>query len=529
MLLCLCQVKDGCFHSYVFDLSDREENGNLLLVQRKEMQRGKRSCENTNTSMDILTSSSSSFPEPCRRHWLPIPRSYKFLKILGEGGFGKVVKCVKRGSEHTVAIKIGKNFHNLRQEASMLKVLMGHNLHKFNIIKFYGKFVVRSRTSLVFEMLDMTLQDYLLDLEGPMQLEDIRIVIQQMGTALSALKRIGVIHTDVKIDNIMMVDHVRQPFRVKLIDFGLAIFRSQAKPGKAHQTPRYRAPEIMLGLPFSEAIDIWSLGCVMAIMVLGFMLFPGKIEYDILRFIIDLLGPPPDHLVSAGRKSRVFFKKTDSDQWMLKTSEEYWGPTNYSVDDRFYTFRSLDEIKMMRLEKDNPTEADERRECIELLKAMLKWDEKERITPNGILHHPFITKSYLNSSSHLSSCSEPSESAAAEPNTSWAQTRTSESIVATQVDGSSETLPSFVIMVRPASPMNRIHLEETSDRDSERSPHPAAAPATALDATRIHKEHIDISPTTSDKKKKGKNCFKRFFSWMKRTVFSCCYADNVQE
>ncbi|XP_044063989.1 uncharacterized protein LOC122881624 isoform X5 [Siniperca chuatsi] len=428
MLLCLCQVKDGCFHSYVFDLSDREENGNLLLVQRKEMQRGKRSCENTNTSMDILTSSSSSFPEPCRRHWLPIPRSYKFLKILGEGGFGKVVKCVKRGSEHTVAIKIGKNFHNLRQEASMLKVLMGHNLHKFNIIKFYGKFVVRSRTSLVFEMLDMTLQDYLLDLEGPMQLEDIRIVIQQ------------------------------------------------------------------------------------------------------LRFIIDLLGPPPDHLVSAGRKSRVFFKKTDSDQWMLKTSEEYWGPTNYSVDDRFYTFRSLDEIKMMRLEKDNPTEADERRECIELLKAMLKWDEKERITPNGILHHPFITKSYLNSSSHLSSCSsEPSESAAAEPNTSWAQTRTSESIVATQVDGSSETLPSFVIMVRPASPMNRIHLEETSDRDSERSPHPAAAPATALDATRIHKEHIDISPTTSDKKKKGKNCFKRFFSWMKRTVFSCCYADNVQE
>lgn len=61
-----------------------------------------------------------------------------------------------------------------------------------------------------------------------------------MATAFDALKRVGVIHTDVKIDNIMMVDHLRQPFRVKLIDFGLAIFRSEAKPNMVHQTPPYR-------------------------------------------------------------------------------------------------------------------------------------------------------------------------------------------------------------------------------------------------------------------------------------------------
>lgn len=61
-----------------------------------------------------------------------------------------------------------------------------------------------------------------------------------MATAFGALKSIGVIHTDLKMDNIMMVDHVRQPFRVKLIDFGLAIYRSQAKAGRVHQTPYYR-------------------------------------------------------------------------------------------------------------------------------------------------------------------------------------------------------------------------------------------------------------------------------------------------
>lgn len=61
-----------------------------------------------------------------------------------------------------------------------------------------------------------------------------------MATSFNALKRIGVIHTDVKLDNIMMVDQARQPFKVKLIDFGLAIFRSQAKVGRVHQTPSFR-------------------------------------------------------------------------------------------------------------------------------------------------------------------------------------------------------------------------------------------------------------------------------------------------
>jgi len=56
-----------------------------------------------------------------------------------------------------------------------------------------------------------------------------------MAVAFAALKRVGVIHTDVKIDNIMMVDHARQPFRVKLIDFGLAIFRWQTKLKTVHQ------------------------------------------------------------------------------------------------------------------------------------------------------------------------------------------------------------------------------------------------------------------------------------------------------
>lgn len=78
----------------------------------------------------------------------------------------------------------------------------------------------------------------------------------------------------------MLVDPVRQPYRVKVIDFGSASHVSKAVCNTYLQSRYYRAPEIILGLPFSEAIDMWSLGCVIAELFLGWPLYPGSSEYD---------------------------------------------------------------------------------------------------------------------------------------------------------------------------------------------------------------------------------------------------------
>ncbi|XP_029283983.1 homeodomain-interacting protein kinase 3-like isoform X1 [Cottoperca gobio] len=276
-----------------------------------------------------------------------LPRGHTYLDTLRHVSFGTVVMCKRRDAGQIVDVKTSDHHQDLHQEASMLRHLMLHNLDKCNIITLYDEIFISNRMSLVVEKLDISLHDYLLETQGLVLLEDIRTVIQQMATALAALKRVGVIHGDVTTDNIMMVDRVRQPFRVKLIDFSQAMFSSQAKPGRILQTPQYRAAEIMLGLPFCEAVDIWALGCVMGIMMFGFELFPTTTDYDALLFIIDLLGPPPQHLMKAAQKSKVCFKKTDCGQWRLKTPEEYWGPDLSSHDDRKYTFRSLDEGKMV--------------------------------------------------------------------------------------------------------------------------------------------------------------------------------------
>lgn len=94
----------------------------------------------------------------------------------------------------------------------------------------------------------------------------------------------------------MLVDPVRQPYRVKVIDFGSASHVSKAVCNTYLQSRYYRAPEIVLGLPFSEAIDMWSLGCVIAELFLGWPLYPGSSEYDQVCFRAGATSSIVEHL-----------------------------------------------------------------------------------------------------------------------------------------------------------------------------------------------------------------------------------------
>ncbi|KAF7643706.1 hypothetical protein LDENG_00234930, partial [Lucifuga dentata] len=130
-------------------------------------------------------------------------------------------------------------------------------------------------------MLDLSLYDLWKKSDWlPYSLSEIRPVTHQILMALHALKRIGVIHSDIKLD-IMLVNNQDQPYKVKLIDFGVALQSSEVKRGMIVQPVPYRAPEVALGLPFTEAIDMWGLGCVIVSMYLGDSLFDGQTDYQL--------------------------------------------------------------------------------------------------------------------------------------------------------------------------------------------------------------------------------------------------------
>ncbi|KAI3357533.1 hypothetical protein L3Q82_015943, partial [Scortum barcoo] len=215
-----------------------------------------------------------------------IPENYKVLKELGHGRYGNVFKCFKQDTAETVALKVLKRRHSKHRKATevlILEKLRCLDPDKYNIVRCHEWFHRNDQTFVVFEVLDMSLYDYMCRTKRkPLPLNGIRIIIKDVATALNALKDIGLIHTDLKMDNIMLVDHQKQPFRVKIIDFGLSIQTSEARPGKEVQPLWHRSPEVILGQQFTEAIDVWALGSVVAEMLLGFALFPGKCEYDVV-------------------------------------------------------------------------------------------------------------------------------------------------------------------------------------------------------------------------------------------------------
>ncbi|XP_067449797.1 homeodomain-interacting protein kinase 1-like isoform X2 [Thunnus thynnus] len=354
--------------------------------------------------------------------------NYKVQKILGQGRYGHVLKCLNCDTEETVAVKLlkdkRKELSKIR-EIFILEKLRCLDPDKTCIVRCHEWFHRMDHTFIVFEMLDMSLHDYMSQREwAPMPLDGIRTVIKDVAKALKALKGFSLIHADLKLDNIMLVDHNRQPFRVKLIDFGLTLKRSEAKPGLHVQALWYRSPEVILGSPFTEAIDIWSLGLLMAYMLLGYFLFPGKQEYHMLRFMTDLLGEPPKRLLDKGIYTELFYYGSCMYvrfiHWTLKTPVEFFTDTGITLlETRRHRFTTLDELKTLTLHKENSAEAVDRSACVELLKVMLQMDPRKRTTPRKILAHPFITRSYLSPSN-----SPHNETAAAENNRSQGETNT---------------------------------------------------------------------------------------------------------
>ncbi|XP_030269481.1 dual specificity tyrosine-phosphorylation-regulated kinase 1B-like isoform X2 [Sparus aurata] len=328
------------------------------------------------------------YKKPCL---FVIPEKYNYIRQSGEGGFSVVVNCINRETFKIVSIKIPKGWNlSSENEIEILETIMYHNLDKCNIVKYIEHYPAKYGPAIVFERLDISLYEYMdLNKFAPMLLSDIRTIIQQLATAFDALKGIGVIHTDVKWDNIMMDDGDRRPFKVKLIDFGLAIPMSKAKKYRGAQPFQNMPPEVFLSGEFTEASDMWSLGCVMFQMICGFDPFIGHSKYETMLEIVELLGKPADHLLDKCDRAKKFFTKTDGGVWRIKTPWEFY-KLPHKLTKYKHGLKCLDELKAMRLEEENNNEAVEREQCIELLKAMLAFDADERITPCEILTHPFI-------------------------------------------------------------------------------------------------------------------------------------------
>ncbi|XP_074134534.1 homeodomain-interacting protein kinase 4 [Sminthopsis crassicaudata] len=344
---------------------------------------------------------------------------YDIIEVLGKGTFGEVAKGWRRSTGEMVAIKILKNdaYRNriIKNELKLLRCMRGLDPDEAHIIRFLEFFHDALKFYLVFELLEQNLFEFQKENNfAPLAARHIRTVTLQVLRALARLKELAIIHADLKPENIMLVDQTRCPFRVKVIDFGSASIFSEVRYVKEPyiQSRFYRAPEILLGLPFCEKVDVWSLGCVMAELHLGWPLYPGNNEYDQIRYICETQGLPKAHLLHAARKAHHFFKRNPhpeaSNPWQLKSSADYLAETKVRpLERRKYMLKSLDQIetvngggaagKLAFPDRETLAEYADLKSMVELIKRMLTWESHERISPSAALRHPFVSMQQLRS------------------------------------------------------------------------------------------------------------------------------------
>ncbi|XP_034661505.1 putative mitogen-activated protein kinase 14C [Drosophila subobscura] len=297
-----------------------------------------------------------------------IPEVYEVVRLLGAGSFGQVSKVKLRGSEVNVAIKkllqpfeTAEHAKRVYREIRLLK----HMDHP-NVISLLDIFHPPSPSSNPTPTLENFQQVYLVthlmdaDLHNVIRSQklshsQIKVILYQILRGLKYIHSAGVLHRDLKPGNIA----VNKDCELRILDFGMA--RLTSKDMTTYVTTRwYRAPEILFcWTNYTNAIDMWSVGCIFAELITGRPLFPGRDYLNQLECIIDKMGTP-----SAEFKRNIDFEGARKYIESLPTKSQ------------------CDFAELFGLAGNS--------QAVDLIQKMLVLDPDNRITADEALRHPFL-------------------------------------------------------------------------------------------------------------------------------------------
>lgn len=221
---------------------------------------------------------------------------YTIIQVIGSGAFGVVYRAKINKTREIVAIK--KVFQNVKYKNRELELMK--LLNHPNVIKLRNYYLTQADNNkgvylnCVMDFIPGSLSNIIKSCyqsKTQMQMILVKLYSFQMFRALAYIRALGICHRDIKPQNILIDIETNI---LKLGDFGSAKKITPNEKNLAYICSRYyRAPELIFGATqYSFQVDVWSLGCIIAELVLGKPLFPGKNSSDQLVEIIWVLGTP---------------------------------------------------------------------------------------------------------------------------------------------------------------------------------------------------------------------------------------------
>lgn len=294
-----------------------------------------------------------------------IPDIYQLVGPLGAGSYGQVAKVRLQGSPNHVAMKkllrpfeTSEHAKRVYREIRLLK-----HMDHVNVISLLDTFhpPSPSPTPTMDDFQQVYLVTHLMseDLHSftrrvVLSDHEVKVILYQILRGIKYIHSAGVLHRDLKPGNIA----VNPNLEVRILDFGMARVSAEDMTDFVG-TLWYRAPELLFCWDqYTKAIDMWSVGCILAELILGRALFPSTHSLNQLELVLNFTGKPSDEFISGIRDSGA-----------LQYVERYPYPKECSFQQRF---PGVDPV------------------AVDLMEKMLEMIPDKRITADEAMNHPYL-------------------------------------------------------------------------------------------------------------------------------------------
>ncbi|PXF46966.1 Extracellular signal-regulated kinase 1 [Gracilariopsis chorda] len=295
------------------------------------------------------------------------PQRYTVERVIGRGAYGVVCAAIDHVNREMVAIKRINGVTTDRTDCkrTLREMLLLRHFNHEHIVTLKDVYLPMrdppnfQEVYFVTDLMEFDLHQLIASNQS-ISPDHTQYLTYQLLKGLKYIHSAGVLHRDLKPSNILLT----QECDLKICDFGLARDAPRSPYSQDRMTAYvatrwYRAPEIMLGGRYSSAVDVWSVGCILAEIVLRRPLFPGNTYQEQLLKVAQTIGPPPQDMV------HLFS----------------------SVGAQLFVERYLKHLPVRNVRHLFPHVCEDLRD---LLARMLEYDPRKRITVQQSFQHPYL-------------------------------------------------------------------------------------------------------------------------------------------